>query len=114
MIELLLVFLVFGILGVLLLSLNWLLGPKRRSPLKETPFECGSPALQSDIKPFSIKFAVIAFLFLIFDIEIAFFFPWAMVFREMPVDGLAAMGFFVLVLAVGFAYAWRKGAFQWE
>jgi NADH-quinone oxidoreductase subunit A len=114
MIELLLVFLVFGILGVLLLSMNWLLGPKRSTPLKETPFECGSPALQSDIKPFSIKFAVIAFLFLIFDVEIAFFFPWAMVFREMSADGLAAMGFFVLVLVVGFAYAWRKGAFQWE
>jgi len=114
MIELILVFAVFGILGGMLLFMNKLLGPRGTARLKNTPFECGSPALQSDIKPFSIKFAVIAFLFLIFDVEIAFFFPWAMVFREMSADGLAAMGFFVLVLVVGFVYAWRKGAFQWE
>ncbi|HEX9901592.1 MAG TPA: NADH-quinone oxidoreductase subunit A [Acidobacteriota bacterium] len=114
MIELLLVFLVFGILGVLLLSMNWLLGPKRSTPLKETPFECGSPPLETGIKPFSIKFAVIAFLFLIFDIEIIFFFPWALVFREMTSEGMAVMAVFVLVLAVGFVYAWRKGAFQWD
>jgi NADH-quinone oxidoreductase subunit A len=114
MIELLLVFTVFGVLGVLLLFMNKLLGPRRTTPLKETPFECGSPALESGIKPFSIKFAVISFLFLIFDIEIVFLFPWALVFREISAEGLAVMGVFVLVLAVGFIYAWRKGAFQWD
>ncbi len=114
MIELVLVFAVFGALGVALLFMNKLLGPRRFSPLKDTPFECGSPPLESEIKPFSIKFYVVAFLFLIFDIEIVFFFPWAVVFRELGASGLAVMGAFVLILAVGFIYAWKKGAFQWD
>ena len=114
MIELVLVFAVFGALGALLLFMNKLLGPRGTAPQKQTPFECGSPPLEADIKPFSIKFAVVAFLFLVFDVEIAFFFPWATVFRELSAEGLAAMGFFVLVLVVGFVYAWRQGAFRWE
>ena len=114
MVELVLVFAVFGALGAMLLFMNKLLGPQGTAPRKQTPFECGSPVLQPIIKPFSIKFAVIAFLFLIFDVEIAFFFPWATVFRELPGEALAAMGFFVLVLVAGFIYAWRQGAFQWE
>lgn len=114
MIEVLLVFAVFGALGAVLLFLNALFGPKRFSALKDTPFECGSPALEPEIKPFSVKFAVVAFLFLVFDIEIVFFFPWAVVFRELGGAGLAVMGVFVFVLAVGFAYAWKKGAFQWD
>jgi len=114
MTEVLLVFAVFGALGAVLLFLNALLGPRRFSPLKDTPFECGSPVLESEIKPYSVKFAVVAFLFLVFDIEIVFFFPWAVVFRELKGPGLAVMGVFVFVLAVGFAYAWKKGAFEWD
>lgn len=114
MTDFLLVFAVFGTLGAALLFLNALLGPKRFNPVKDTPFECGSPALESGLKPYNVKFAVVAFLFLVFDIEIVFFFPWAVVFRELGGEGLAVMGVFVFVLAVGFIYAWKKGAFQWD
>lgn len=114
MTEVLVVFVLFGALGAALLFMNSLLGPRRHSPVKDTPFECGSPPLEREIKPFPVKYYLVAFLFLVFDIEIVFFFPWAVVFRELGPAGLAVMGAFVFVLAVGFAYAWKKGAFQWD
>ena len=114
MIELLIVFLVFGLLGVVLLSMNALLGPKRTNPAKEKPFECGSPSLQAGINPFPVKFYLVALLFLLFDIEVVFFFPWALVFRQMKAGALIVMLSYVLVLVVGFVYAWQKGAFEWD
>jgi NADH-quinone oxidoreductase subunit A len=114
MIELFFVFLIFGLLGVVLLSMNALLGPKRTNPNKEKPFECGSPYLQSEIKPFSIKFYLVAFLFLLFDIEVVFLFPWALIFKSMKESALLIMSGYVFVLAVGFVYAWKKGAFEWD
>ena len=112
--ELLFVFLIFGLLGVVMLSLNALLGPKKTNPDKEQPFECGSPYLQDEIKPFPIKFSVVAFIFLLFDIEVVFFFPWALVFKEMPGTAFIVMVAYLAVLIVGFVYAWKKGAFEWE
>jgi NADH-quinone oxidoreductase subunit A len=114
MIELFFVFLIFGLLGAVLLSMNALLGPKRTNPHKEKPFECGSPYLQNEIKPFSVKFYLVAFLFLLFDIEVVFFFPWALIFMQMKESALLIMLAYVLVLAVGFVYAWKKGAFEWD
>lgn len=114
MIELFLVFLVFGILGALLLFMNALLGPKRTNPLKEKPFECGSPYLQKDINPFPIKFYLVALLFLLFDVEVVFFFPWALVFREMAGSALLIMAAYLAVLLLGFIYAWKIGAFEWD
>ena len=114
MIELFLVFLVFGLLGILLVSMNKFLGPKKSNPTKESPFECGSPYLQDGIKPFPVKYYLVAFLFLLFDIEVVFFFPWALVFKEIGLTGLIIMFAYMLVLIVGFIYAWKKGAFEWE
>ncbi len=114
MIELFLVFLIFGTLGVLLVSMNKLLGPRKTNPTKEIPFECGSPFLQDDIKPFPVKYCLVAFLFLLFDIEVVFFFPWALVFKEIGITGLIIMFAYMFVLIVGFVYAWKKGAFEWE
>ena len=114
MIELFLVFLIFAVVGVVLLSMNWIFGPKKTNPTKETPFECGSPYLQDGINPFPIKFALIAFIFLLFDIEVIFFFPWALVFKEMGLTALIIMFAYILVLVLGFVYAWKKGAFEWE
>lgn len=114
MIEIFLVFLVFGLLGLLLIFMNWFLGPSRSNPNKDKPFECGSPYLQKDINPFPIKFYLVAFLFLLFDIEVAFFFPWALVFKEMKVNALVVMFAYIFVLVIGFVYAWKKGAFEWE
>jgi NADH-quinone oxidoreductase subunit A len=114
MTELFLVFLVFGLLGFVLLFMNKLLGPKRSNPIKETPFECGSPYLQEEINPVPIKFAVVAFIFLLFDIEVVFFFPWALIFKEMGLTALVVMFAYMFVLILGFVYAWKKGAFVWD
>jgi NADH-quinone oxidoreductase subunit A len=114
MIELFLVFLIFGLLGTVMLLMNKLLGPRSTNPTKESPFECGSPYLQKDINPFPIKFYLVAFLFLLFDIEVVFFFPWALIFKEMGLTALIVMFAYIFVLILGFIYAWKKGAFQWE
>lgn len=112
--ELFLVFIVFGGLGLILVLMNKLLGPKKTNPIKEIPFECGSPFLQEEINPVPIKYYLVAFLFLLFDIEVVFFFPWALVFRQLGVQGLIIMGSYLVVLIFGFIYAWKKGAFEWE
>ena len=114
MIEIFLVFLIFGLLGVMLLLMNKFLGPSRSNPAKESPFECGSPYLQEGINPFPIKFYLVAFLFLLFDIEVVFFFPWALIFKDMGLTALIVMFAYIFVLVLGFIYAWKKGAFEWE
>lgn len=114
MIELFLVFLIFGLLGFVMLIMNWLLGPKQSNPTKEKPFECGSPYLQKDINPFPIKFYLVAFIFLLFDIEVVFFFPWALVFRQMKGNAFLVMVIYIFILVLGFIYAWKKGAFEWD
>ena len=114
MTEMFLVFLIFGILGLVLIFMNRLLGPSRTNPAKEQPFECGSPYLQKGINPFPIKFYLVAFVFLLFDVEVVFFFPWALVFKEMPATALIIMSAYLIVLIVGFAYAWKKGVFEWD
>jgi len=114
MIELFLVFIVFGILGAVLVTLNKFLGPVRSNPIKETQFECGSPYLQDGINPFPVKYYLVAFLFLLFDIEVVFFFPWALIFKEMGLTALIVMFAYIFILLIGFIYAWKKGAFQWE
>lgn len=114
MLEIFLVFIVFGFLGILLLFMNSLLGPKRTNPTKNKPFECGSPYLQESINPFPIKFYLTAFIFLLFDVEVVFFFPWSLIFRELKSTGLIVMFAYIFVLAIGFIYALKKGAFEWE
>jgi NADH-quinone oxidoreductase subunit A len=114
MLPIVVTFAVFGLLGLVLLFVNALLGPKRTNPAKETPFECGSPPLQKDIRPFPIKFSLVAFLFLLFDVEAAFFFPLALIVKTAKGPALAALVVYAAVIAAGFAYAWRKGAFEWE
>ena len=114
MTELFLVFLVFGLLGIVLLFMNKLLGPRSTNPTKETPFECGSPYLQEEITTVPIKFSLVAFIFLLFDIEVVFFFPWALVFKEMGLTALIVMFAYIFVIVIGFIYAWKKGAFVWD
>jgi len=109
-----LVFLVFGLLGAVLLSMNALLGPKRTNPAKEKPFECGSPPLQEGINPFPVKFYLVALLFLLFDVEVAFLFPWALIFPSMRGTAFLILAAYLGVLAAGFIYAWKKGAFVWD
>jgi len=114
MLELTLAFLVFGVLSAVMILVNRVLGPRRPNPAREKPFECGSPPLQPGIGPVNIPFFLVALLFLLLDVEIVFFYPLALAFRGRGFAGLAALGAFVLVLGLGFVYAWKKGIFRWS
>jgi len=94
--------------------LSALLGPRRPTPEKLAPYECGVEPVGTARNPFSVKFYLVAMLFIIFDMEIVFLYPWAVVYRQLGVFGLVSMGTFLLVLLVGFFYIWRKGGLEWE
>lgn len=91
-----------------------LLGPRRPSERKLAPYECGITPEQDAAGPYSIKFSIVAMLFLLFDVELMFFYPWAAAYGRLGLAALFAMLFFVAVLAVGFLYEWRVGAFDWD
>lgn len=96
-----------------LLGLHIALAPKNPTPVKEDPFECGKDMLSKPKGRVSVRFYIVAMLFLIFDIEIVFFYPWAVLFRELGVFGFVEMLVFIGVLMIGFFYAWKKGALKW-
>ncbi len=101
------------VVGLLLFLSNWL-GPKRENPVKGEPFECGNIPIATTSARFSVKFYTVAILFVLFDIEIAFLFPWAVVFQSLGWTGLVSMSLFIAVLLLGLAYAWKRGALQWD
>jgi NADH-quinone oxidoreductase subunit A len=96
-----------------MLTVHRLLGPRRRFPEKLEPFECGESQIVSPSQRFSVKFYLVAMLFLIFDLEAVFFYPWGALFRELGLFGLGAMTVFTVPLVVGLIYEWRKGALEW-
>ena len=91
-----------------------LLGPRRDDQTKAAPYECGMPTLGPTHQAVPIKYYIIAMLFLVFDLEVVFLYPWAVVFRELKVAGFVEMMIFVFILLVGFIYVWKKGALNWE
>ena len=91
-----------------------LLGVHRPDPEKLAPYECGFEAFEDARMKFDVRYYLVAILFIVFDLEIAFVFPWAVVFRELGVFGLVEMGVFLALLVLGFAYVWKKGALTWE
>lgn len=97
-----------------LLSVSRFIGPRRPNPVKAAAFECGMELIAPPRTQFSIKFYVLAMLFIIFDIETAFLYPWAVLFRELEIVGLIEAFFFLLVLTIGLLYAWKRGALEWE
>ena len=99
---------------VLLLGLQRLLAPRRPDSEKLTPYECGAPVLGRAHLRLPVKFYVVAVLFLLFDIETVFLFPWAVLFRRLGLFGLVEMGVFLGVLVLGLVYVWRKGALEWQ
>ena len=110
-----LVFLVFVAafaIGVPLLSAA--LGPRRPSPAKDLPYESGIVPRESARRRFSVSFYVTAMLFIIFDVESIFLFPWATIVRQLKVFGVIEMAIFIVTLLVGLLYVWRKGALTWE
>lgn len=110
-----LIFLAVGAgLAVVLLGLGLLMAPRRPDAEKDSPFECGFEAFEDSRMKFDVRYYLVAILFIIFDLEIAFLFPWAVVLDTIGVTGLLAMAVFLGVLVIGFIYEWKKGALEWE
>ena len=105
---------VSSVVGIALLVLGGLLGPRRPESEKLSPYECGFEAFEDAHMQFDVRYYLIAILFIAFDLEIAFVFPWAIIFRSLGVVGLIEMGIFLGLLILGFVYVWKKGALEWE
>ena len=95
-------------------ALSQLLGPSKPTPEKMAPYECGMPAVGDARERQSVKFYLVAMIFLLFDIEIAFLYPWALAARELGMVGLIQIVTFFALLVTGYIYVWRKGAFDWS
>ncbi len=100
--------------GTVSLLIGWCLRPHRPYRAKLVPYESGSPLFQDARVQFPIRYYIIAMLFVIFDIEIIFMFPWAVAFNKLGLVGLLEMVLFICILVVGFWYAWKKGALEWD
>ena len=107
-------FIVAGILATLLVGAAALLGPRRPSAVKAAPFECGSDPIGSARERFGVKFYMVALLFIVFDVEAVFVYPWAVLLRDLGWPGYIAMAFFAFTLVIGLAYVWKKGALEME
>ena len=101
-------------IGIALIIVGNVLGPKRPSAEKLSPYECGFGAFENARGQFDVRYYLVAILFIVFDLEIAFVYPWALVFRDLGVLGLVEMGVFLGLLLIGFIYVWKKGALEWE
>lgn len=110
-----LVFLVIALLvGVIALVINYLVAPRNPDPEKLSPYESGFEAFEDARMRFDVRYYLVAILFIVFDLEIAFFFPWAVVLDEIGATGFVAMAIFLAILVIGFIYEWKKGALEWE
>ena len=101
-------------LGMVLLAIGLLVAPRRPAAQKLAPYECGFEAFEDARMKFDVRYYLIAILFIIFDLEIAFLFPWAVVFDRIGLVALIEMVLFIALLVVGFIYIWKKGALEWE
>jgi NADH-quinone oxidoreductase subunit A len=102
------------VVGAVALTAGSLLGPNKPDDEKLSPYECGFEAFEETRMKFDVRYYLVAILFIVFDLEIAFLFPWAVVLDDIGVFGFLAMAVFLLVLVVGFIYEWKKGALEWE
>jgi len=110
-----LIFLIIGaVMGVAFAVVGTLLGPKRPDPEKNSPYECGFEAFEDARTKFDVRYYLVAILFIIFDLEIVFLFPWAVALEGIGMAGFVAMLVFLAILVVGFIYEWKKGALEWE
>ncbi len=115
--ELIAVLIMFGGAGLvvgLMMGLNQWLGPKKRNPVKDEIFECGNIPIAGVPNKFSVKFYTVAILFVLFDIELVFLFPWAVVFQSIGMVGFVSMTLFIAVLGLGLVYVLKKGALEWD
>lgn len=112
-VPILVLFIIACVIPAFVIVASSLLGPSKPGTRKLKPYESGMEPIGAAIRRFPVKFYVVAMLFILFDIEAIFFFPFALVFRELGMHGLAVMGVFVVLLVVGFVYEWKKGALRW-
>lgn len=112
--PILLLVVVAVLFGLVSLTMSSLIGPKKFSAVKTSPYECGCEPVGTARERFSIKFYMIAMLFILFDIEAVFLYPWAILYKKLGVFGLVEMGLFIVILFVGYIYVWKKGALEWE
>ena len=101
-------------LGLALLIAPFLVAYKSPDPEKLSAYECGFNAFDDARMKFDVRFYLVAILFIVFDLEIAFLFPWAVVLNKVGLVGMVAVGFFLLILIVGFVYEWKRGALEWD
>ena len=110
-----LLFILVGLaIGVAPMVLGKVLGPNRPDPEKLSPYECGFEAFEDARMKFDVRYYLVAILFILFDLEIAFLFPWAVALNDIGMAGFLAMMLFLGILVVGFVYEWMKGALEWE
>ena len=110
-----LLFIMVGLaVGVAPMVLGKLVSPNRPDSEKNSPYECGFEAFEDARRKFDVRYYLVAILFILFDLEIAFLFPWAVVLKEIGLFGFLAMLVFLAILVVGFVYEWMKGALEWE
>ncbi|HBA70906.1 MAG: NADH-quinone oxidoreductase subunit A [Geobacteraceae bacterium GWC2_55_20] len=112
--PILLMVMIAVIFGLCSLIFSSLIGPKKSSVLKLSPYESGCEPVGTARERFSIKFYLIAMLFILFDIEAVFLYPWSILYKKLGAFGLVEMGLFVVILFVGYIYVWKKGALEWE
>ena len=102
------------VIAALAIGLGELFGPKKKSEVKSEPYESGIAPIGPGTRRMPVRFYLIAVLFILFDIEVIFFLPWAVVFRQLGLFGLVEMAVFIVILLIGYIYAWKKGALEWE
>jgi len=100
--------------GGVMIGVGWVLGPSRPDSEKLSPYECGFEAFEDARMKFDVRYYLVAILFILFDLEIAFLFPWAVTLNEIGAFGFWSMMIFLAILVVGFVYEWKKGALEWE
>jgi len=110
----LIMFALAALVVLVFLNAGRLLGPRNRTKVKLETFECGNEPTGSAWGRFSVKFYLTAILFIVFDVEVVFMYPWAVVFRQLGWTGFTAMAIFLAVAVIGLLYEWRKGALQWD
>jgi NADH-quinone oxidoreductase subunit A len=112
--PILLFIIVAFVFGGAMIAVGWVLGPHRPDGEKLAPYECGFEAFEDARMKFDVRYYLVAILFILFDLEIAFLFPWAVTLNEIGAFGFWSMMIFLAILVVGFVYEWKKGALEWE
>jgi len=112
--PLLILFIVAAVFAAIAIIMPSFIGPKNPNKMKQEPIESGMIPFTDARQRFPVQYYMVAVLFILFDIEVIFLYPWAVLLNKLKVFGLIEMGFFLLILLIGYVYVWRKGAFEWD